>query len=227
MNAAPPIQVMVVDGSPIVCAGVAALLGDAEDIDVVATANSLSRARQRSTDLNVDVLVTGLAVLGLTPDLAPGAIDKARWFETLPGTRVVVLTDVIDESVAHAVSTRRIDACLHLTTVNDHELASTVRGVVRGRATFSTEFLPDLIGRPRRERPPIDLTARENDVLELLARGHTNDAIARALGLAAGTVRIYVSSVLAKLGAPNRTAAAVQAIQDRLVRPTRSHDRAE
>jgi DNA-binding NarL/FixJ family response regulator len=225
MGAAPAIQVMVIDASPIVCAGVTALLGGADDIDVVATTDSLSRARQRYAHLDVDVLVTGPAALGLAAS-GPGVVDKARWSERLPGARVVVLTDVVDERVAHAVSVRGIDACLHLTTVKDHELASAVRGVVRGRATFSSEFLPQLIGHPRRERVRAELTARENDILELLARGHTNDAIARALGLAAGTVRIYVSGILAKLGAPNRTAAAVQAIQERLVDPTRGHDRA-
>jgi DNA-binding NarL/FixJ family response regulator len=226
MEAAPSIQVMVVDSSPIVCAGVTALLGSADDIDVVATADSLKRARQRYAHLDVDVLVTGPAALGLTPGPTPGpgAVDKARWSERVPGARVVMLTDVVDERVAHAVSVQGIDACLHLTSVKAYELASAVRGVVRGRATFSSEFLPHLIGRARRERVPTRLTARENDILELLARGHTNDAIARALGLAAGTVRIYVSGILAKLGAPNRTAAAVQAIRERLVDPTLGHD---
>jgi DNA-binding NarL/FixJ family response regulator len=56
---------MVVDTSPIVCAGVTALLGGADGIEVVASANSLTRARQRDEDLDVDVLVTGPAALGL------------------------------------------------------------------------------------------------------------------------------------------------------------------
>ena len=215
MGAGPSIRVMVVDTSAIVCAGVTALLGRADDIDVVATADNPARARQRYADLDVDVVVTSPAALGLAPD----AIGKARWFERLPDTRVVVLTDVVDELVANAVSARGIDACLHLTTVNDHELASAVRGVVRGQATFSSEFLPDLVRRQSDERLLTELTARENDILELLAQGHTNDSIAQTLGLAAGTVRIYVSGILAKLGAPNRTAAAVLAIQERLVDP--------
>jgi two-component system, NarL family, nitrate/nitrite response regulator NarL len=70
--------------------------------------------------------------------------------------------------------------------------------------------------------PPTHLTARENDILGLLTHGHTNESIAQVLGLATGTVRIYVSAVLAKLGAPNRTAAAVLAVQERLVDPSES-----
>jgi DNA-binding NarL/FixJ family response regulator len=51
--------------------------------------------------------------------------------------------------------------------------------------------------------------------------GHTNEAIAHTLGLATGTVRIYVSAILVKLGVPNRTAAAVFAIQEGLVDPAK------
>ena len=67
------------------------------------------------------------------------------------------------------------------------------------------------------------LTVRENDILKLLAQGNTNEAIANTLGLTAGTVRTYVSGILTKLGTPNRTAAAVLAIQEGLVDPAHSH----
>jgi DNA-binding NarL/FixJ family response regulator len=149
--------------------------------------------------------------------------ETARWLERLTDIRVVVLTDVIDELLVRAVSASDVDACLHLTTVSAHELVSAVHGVMRGQVTFSSEFLPDLIQRRREGFPANSLTAREGDILELLAQGHTNESIAQALGLANGTVRIYVSTLLSKLGAPNRTAAAVLAIQEGLVDPVRSH----
>jgi two-component system, NarL family, response regulator LiaR len=215
-----PIRVMVVDASPVVRAGVAAMLDRADGIDVVATAEEPLQVHRRCRDDAVDVVVMNPAVLE-TGAGAPAATaaGTARWFERLPAARVVVLTDVIDELMVQAVSASGIDACLHLTTVNADELTSAVRGVMRGQATFSSDFVPDLVTRRSTVAPGMHLTAREGDILELLAQGHTNESIAHALGLATGTVRIYVSGILTKLGTPNRTAAAVLAIQQGLVTP--------
>jgi DNA-binding NarL/FixJ family response regulator len=203
---------VVVENSPVVRAGVASMLDRNDDISVVGTADNPSRAHQLCSDLDVDVIVMNPAAVENAPDASAG-----RWFERLPDTRVVVLTDVIDEVLARAVSECDVTSCLHLTTVGDHELASAVRGVMHGRATFSSEFLPDLLQGGHQDLPLTHLTARENDILELLVRGDTNEAIAHTLGLATGTVRVYVSAILAKLGTPNRTAAAVLAIHEGLV----------
>jgi DNA-binding NarL/FixJ family response regulator len=215
--AEPSIRVMVMHSSPIVRAGAAALLHEADDISVVGTADESPRAHQKCAGLDVDVVVVGPAVL----ESGPGAPD--RRFEQLPDTRVVVLTDAIDETLVNAVSASGVDACLDLTRVDEHELVAAVHGVMHGQATFSSDFLHDLVQRHRDVGPPTPLTARENDILELLAQGQTNDAIANTLGLTTGTVRIYVSGILTKLGTPNRTAAAVLAIQEGLVDPTPSH----
>jgi DNA-binding NarL/FixJ family response regulator len=211
------IRVMVMHTSPIVRAGAAAMLHRTDDINLVGTTDESARSRQRCTDLDVDVVVTSPAAL------ASGQETPGRWLERLADTRVVVLTDIIDEALVHAVSASGIDACLELSTVNDHELAAAVRAVMHGQATFSSEFLPDLVRHRSQTGPATPLTARENDILELLAQGHTNEAIANSLGLRVGTVRIYVSGILTKLGTPNRTAAAVLAIQEGLIDPARSH----
>jgi DNA-binding NarL/FixJ family response regulator len=208
---------MVMHANPIVRAGAAAMLHQADDISVVSTADESPRAHQQCACLDVDVVVVGPVVL----ESGLGAPD--RRFEQRPNTRVVVLTDAIDEALVRAVSASGVDACLDLTRVNGHELAAAVRGVMHGQATFSSDFLPDLVQRQRDGGPSTPLTARENDILELLAQGQTNEAIANTLGLTTGTVRIYVSGILTKLGTPNRTAAAVLAIQEGLVDPAPSH----
>jgi len=205
------IQVMVVHTSPIVRAGVAAMLSRADDIRVVATVDDAASAHRRCVDLDVDVIVTSLPA----DDGGPGT---AGWFDRLPHRRAVVLTDAIDEALVGALSATGVAACLDLATVDDRDLAAAVRGTMHGQATFSSDFLAYIV-HPRDE-PRTRLTARENDILELVARGHTNESIAVLLGLATGTVRIYVSTILNKLHAPNRTAAAVVAIQSGLVAPT-------
>jgi len=212
----PSIRVMVMHSRPIVRAGAAAMLDQADDITVIGTADESPRAHRRCLGLDVDVVLVGPVVL----ESGRGGPDP--WFEQLPDTRVVVLTDAIDDALVHAVSARGVDACLDLTTVSDHELVAAVRAVMHGQATFSSDFLPDLVRLQRDGGPPTPLTTRENDVLELLAQGQTNEAIANTLGLATGTVRIYVSGILTKLGTPNRTAAAVLAIQEGLVDPASS-----
>jgi DNA-binding NarL/FixJ family response regulator len=209
---------MIVGASPVVRAGVASLLGHTDDISVVGTADDPLQVDRQCCELDVDVVVTSPAdvVAGAATETAVGT---AHWFDQLPALRVVVLTDVVDGPLVRAVSASGVDACLHLTTIGADQLASVIRGLMRGQTTYSSEFLPELIRRRGPRVPGTRLTAREGDILELLAQGSTNESIAQSLGLATGTVRIYVSGILAKLGAPNRTAAAVLAIQEGLVAP--------
>jgi DNA-binding NarL/FixJ family response regulator len=86
----------------------------------------------------------------------------------------------------------------------------SARGSVDGAALLT-------IRERRRACPGGDLTRREREVLALLADGLTDRQIARSLGLSEGTVRLHVGGVLRKLGAPNRTAAAVLAVEQSLI----------
>jgi len=208
----PPIRVMVVDSSPVVRAGVASLLSEDGDIAVIATADSSARAQDLRTELDLDVVVMDLAALEIDADTA-----TAGWFERCPGTKVVVLTDLIDDVLVRALLAAGVSACLLLDTVSRHELVGAIRGVMRGQATLSSEFLPHLVRPDHQELPGTKLTAREKDILELLVEGRTNGSIAHDLGLATGTVRIYVSGILTKLGTPNRTAATAFAIREGLL----------
>jgi NarL family two-component system response regulator LiaR len=105
-----------------------------------------------------------------------------------------------------------------LKTVSGDDLAEAVRAAANGRATLSLEALPHLRpGRSQDGGAARDLTGRELDVLRCLSEGVTNKAIAKELSLSPGTVRVHVSSILAKLGVESRTAAARYAIRHGLV----------
>jgi len=134
----------------------------------------------------------------------------------------VLLTGDVDDVSIRASVLAGAKACL-LKSVGTDGLAVAIRGVVEGRSTFSSVLLPRLLAEPRENAPGADLTARERDVLGLMAAGLTNKAIARELGLTEGTVRVYVSAILAKLGVTNRTEATVLAIRSGLIdeRPSR------
>lgn len=213
MTPAPPIRLMIVDDHPVVRAGIASLLADCDDITVVAATGSAKAAFELCGRRSVQVVLMDLAM----PEI-DGATATARLRELDPDVRVVILTGFVDSKEMRAAVRAGANACL-LKTVGEHELAEAIRGVMQGRSTFSSEFLPYLIASDEDEVGPAEtlLTARELDILTLVADGQTNKGIARTLGLSAGTVRIYVSTILGKLGAANRTEATVVAIQRGLV----------
>lgn len=211
MNSEPPIRVMIVDDHAVMREGIASLLAACDDITVVAGVGGVPEALETCGQLDVGVVLMDLSM----PDI-DGATGTALLLERYPDVRVVVLTGYADDASVRAAIRAGASACL-LKTVRMEELAEAIRGVVQGRSTFSSEFLPHLVGEQVDRAPGTDLTARERDILTLLAAGHTNKAIANELGLTEGTVRVYVSAILAKLGAANRTEATVMAIREGLV----------
>jgi NarL family two-component system response regulator LiaR len=210
------IRVLIVADHALIREGTALLLAGRDDIAVVGVASGPVEAIERYADLDVDVVLMDLSLPEVDGVTAPVLLRQQ-----FPRCQIVVLTNSGNDVAVRAAIQAGVGACL-LKTVGLDELADAIRGVTQGRSTFSSEFLPLLLGPPDETGPGTDLTARENDVLPLLAAGLTNKAIARELGLTEGTVRIYVSAILAKLGAANRTEASVVAIREHLIKPRSS-----
>jgi len=209
----PTVRVVIVDDNEVVRAGIASLLASCDDITVAAATGTASEALELCGELEVDVVLVDLAL----PEI-DGAPTTAQLIERCSGVRVVALTGSGDDVSVRMAIQAGASACL-LKTVGVEELAEAIRGVMQGRSTLSTELLPYLVGTVPTVPPGPHLTPREHDILELVAAGRTNKGIARALGLAEGTVRVYVSTILAKLGVANRTEATVLAIREGLVGP--------
>jgi NarL family two-component system response regulator LiaR len=197
------IRVMVVGGSPVLCAGLVSLLDGYEDVELVAVGRSADKCR----GVEADAAVVGL--VGLDPDAATRTVGDVR---ARSEAKLVAVVDRVEDALGWAAA-ERVDACLNFGTVDSHGLVNAVRAVMRGQAIFSTEFLSELRTRKRAEAPGWTLTPRERDVLALLAEGQSNKSIAGELELQVGTVRIYVSTILAKLGVTNRTEATVMTLQ--------------
>jgi DNA-binding NarL/FixJ family response regulator len=205
------IRVLVVDDHAVVRDGITGLLADFDDIEVAGTAADGVEALARCAEAEVDVVLMDLSM-----PRADGVTATTQILERHPHTRVVALTGFVEEEAIRAVVDAGASACL-MKTVTADELVDAVRGVVQGRSTFSTALLPHILRRADDAIPGGGLTARENDVLSLLAAGRTNREIATQLGLSPGTVRVYVSAVLAKLGVSNRTEAAALALRRGLI----------
>jgi DNA-binding NarL/FixJ family response regulator len=153
-----------------------------------------------------------------------GAMRRLR--ESAPDGRVIVLTSFLeDERLLPAIQAGA--AGYLLKNVEPQELARAIRAAHAGEAVIDPTVAARLVTaiaddtRPRVEEPE-QLTRRERDVLELIARGQSNKRIALALGISEKTVKTHVGHLLAKLGVTDRTQAALLAVEAGLVSPSAS-----
>jgi NarL family two-component system response regulator LiaR len=140
-----------------------------------------------------------------------GAEATADIMANWPGVRVIALTSYLDqESVEKTLDAGAISYLLK--DARPEALTQAIRDAVDGRGTIDSGVMRALMDR-RHDNVGGDLTGREREVLALLARGLSNKEIAVRLTLSVGTVRLHVSNILSKLGAPNRTTAAAIAMK--------------
>jgi DNA-binding NarL/FixJ family response regulator len=210
MAAARRTRVLIVDDHQMVREGLRYLLTGAPDLDVVGEAANGSEAVALVNTLSPDVVLMDLAM-----PVMNGAEATARIRDEAPCVQVVVLTGDGGSPLVEAALEEGAVACL-LKDARSEALTQAVRDAVDGRGSVAGVAL-DAIQERRRACPGGDLTRREREVLELLAEGLSNQQIAADLGVRVGTVRQHVGNILVKLDAPNRTAAAVLAVERSLI----------
>lgn len=194
------IRVAIVDDHPIVTDGVVANLRAAADIEVVATGASAADALTIATRYAPDVLILDLELGGKSGlDAIPGVKAAS------PRTRIVIFSAYAGEERVATAFERGAESYVLKGTSSD-ELVAVVRAVAAGGTLIPPEIAGQLaraVRQPRRDR----LTAREREILALLAEGLANRAIAERLGITERTVKFHVAEILARLGASNRAQA--------------------
>jgi DNA-binding NarL/FixJ family response regulator len=204
------LRLLLVDDHAIVREGLRALLGQSEDLSIVGEAANGTDAVAEARRLRPDVVLMDLKMPGLP---AADAIRAIRAFE--PRTHVLVLTSYAEEPQVAAVLEAGALGYV-LKDVAAAELASAIATVARGEPWLHAEAQRSLVkrmSRPAELDPVALLTERERSVLKLLARGMSNRDIGRSLHLTEGTVKGYVSNILAKLKLEDRTQAALLAVR--------------
>ena len=208
-----PIRVLIVDDHAMVRKGLLAILKNNPELELVGEARDGREAIECCGQLKPDVILMDLVMPELGGVAATRAIHQ-RW----PNIRVIALTSFQEkELVQDALQAGAIGYLLK--NVSGDELAEAIRQAHGGRPTLAPEAVQALV-QPASEATTLgaDLTRREQEVLALLVKGMSNPEIAERLVISRATVKVHVSSILAKLGVANRAEAISLALRDKLVR---------
>jgi DNA-binding NarL/FixJ family response regulator len=209
------IRVLVVDDHDLFRTGLASLLGMQPDIEVVAQASGGRMGVRLANELGPDVVLMDLRM----PDVEGPAATR-EILDLRPDTRVLVLTVASDDRDVEAALEAGACGFMAKDTPVDG-VAIAVRAAAQGVAWLSPRAAQVVLGRVRERAAAPEpaggleehLSARELDVLRLIARGMENADIAQALAISPRTAKNHVSNILAKLGLPSRVQAAIYAVR--------------
>jgi DNA-binding NarL/FixJ family response regulator len=199
------IEVLLADDHQLVRAGLAALLEGTDDLHVVGQAADGRRAVELAAELQPDVVLMDLSMPVMDGVEATRLLLRAQ-----PGCAVVVLTSFSDQPrVAEALGAGAVGYLLK--DCDPRDLLAAVRSAAQGHSPLDPRVARALL--PSSGGPSVaeGLSARELEVLGLVARGMANKQIGRALGISERTVKAHLGRVFKQIGVADRTSAALWA----------------
>jgi DNA-binding NarL/FixJ family response regulator len=200
-TAASPLRVIVAEDDVLLREGVASLLGRA-GFEVVGQAGDGSELIDMVRDRHPELVLVDIR---MPPKHSTEGLDAARVIRSeYPEIGIVVLSAHVD--VEHAMellaSGERTGYLLKSRVTDMHEFVDTLERIAKGGSVVDPGLVQELVGARHKEDPLAELSAREREVLELMAEGRSNAGIARRLWVTEGTVEKHVRSILAKLPLP-------------------------
>lgn len=208
------IRVLLVDDHTVVRTGLSYVLHTFDDIQPVGEADSVETALEQCEQLQPDVVLMDMKMA--TDDDGIQATSHIR--QRFPDTQVLILTSFFDKDrVERALQVGAIGYLTKDAAADD--VAEAIRRAHKGHATLAeaaARSLAEAAALPDSSLA-LDLTARQREVLTLLAQGLSNREIARTLNVTHSTARHHVSIILTKLGVSNRTEAATLAVKYKLI----------
>jgi DNA-binding NarL/FixJ family response regulator len=205
------IEVVVVDDHAVVRTGLQQVIALADDIAVVGLGADGADAERLVRDSDPDVVLMDLSMPGMDGIEATKRVLAAR-----PGVNVLVLTSFSDrDRVLQALDA---GACGYLLKdAEPDELLRAIRAAAHGESPLSPRAARALVSAHRERRPAEGLSARELEVLKLVATGLSNKQIAHRLGIAEKTVKVHLTKVFREISVFDRTQAALWAQRNGVV----------
>ena len=219
-----PVRVLIVDDHPVVREGFRTMLATDQAIDVIGEATDGLEAVAKVAELEPDVVLMDIVMPNLD------GIEAARRIKDQNPSTVVIMLTIYDNDAYVVDAVRAGGSGYLLKDVSRDLLIHTIRAATSGGTLIKTGLLYEAIsglvgpdGKQRRGDSPTttghdELTPREQEVLKLVAEGRTNKEIGRALSIAEDTAKKHVQSIIAKLGASDRTHATLKAARAGLIK---------
>ncbi len=206
------IRVIIADDHPVVCKGIHELLNSAIGIQVVGEANSGGTALQLVQELHPDVLILDIEM----PDINGVEVVNKIVEKSLP-VRVLGLSSYDDRQYITQLLSMGASGYLIKDEMPEN-IVEAVRGVARGEKGWVSRKVAAILGHMLENTDDhSDLTARELEVLRLVAQGKTNGEIGVALGISEKTVEKHLDMIFRKMGVISRVEAAVRAVREHIV----------
>lgn len=204
-------RILLVDDHEMVRLGLKSYLDLQADVDVVAESADGHAGVEKALELRPDVIVMDIVMPEMNGIEATLAILK-EW----PEAQILILTSYLDNEKIYPVLDAGAKGYM-LKTSSADEILQAIRKVAKGEIAIETEVSKKVQYHRNHIELHEDLTARERDILGLLAKGYENQRIADELFISLKTVKTHVSNILSKLEVGDRTQAVVYAFQHHLV----------
>ncbi len=205
------IKVILVDDHEMVRLGLKSFLNLQPDVEVVGEAGNGLDGINLALELKPDVVVMDLVM----PEMS-GVEATLKLLEEWKEAKILVLTSYLDNEKIYPVIEAGAKGYM-LKTSSAAEILNAIQKVARGDLAIETEVDKKIKAHDMQPERHEDLTARERDILRLLAKGYDNQTIADELFISLKTVKTHVSNILAKLEVDDRTQAVVYAFKHHLV----------
>lgn len=207
-----PIRILIADDHMVVRQGIKTMLDPKKDLILIGEAVDGIEAVEKTIALNPDVILIDLIM-----PRKSGMEAIAEIVQKCPNTHILVLTSFSEEDKVIAA----IRAGAHGYILKDsspQELVQAIHLVHEGELWLYPSLAPKIVNRliqPRKNESEVDnLTEREKEVLQLIAKGLTNLEISEILSVSEGTIRFHINHILAKIDLSNRTQAALYALRN-------------
>ena len=208
------IRVLFVDDHEMVRIGVTTFLKTQKDIEVIAEASNGEDGVKLALELRPDLILMDIVM-----DKMDGIEATEKIIQSWPEAKILMVTSFVDDDKVYPALEAGATSYV-LKTSKASDIAEAIRKTARGESVFEQEVTSKIRAKMRGDVKPNlheELTAREREILLLIAAGKTNQDIANQLFIAIKTVKVHVSNILSKLEVADRTQAAIYAHEHKLV----------